>query len=116
MGTRDERRVAAKALAQAAPGEGAEMTFEPDDLPLCVSWWPEAAEVISRHRRNSHAKENGVLAAKQRKLALDYYRKNKDAINAKRRATRPSRSKKATAVRGCGVSGTPGLPASASRA
>jgi hypothetical protein len=68
------------------------VTFEDDDLPRCFSWWPEAAEVIARNRRNSHHREDGVTAKKQRALALDYYRRNRDAINAKRRAKRAQKA------------------------
>jgi len=71
------------------------MILEADDLPGCVSWWPEAAEVLAQWKQDQgDRKADGVYMAKQRKLALDYYRKNREAINAKRRATRPSRAKR----------------------
>lgn len=62
------------------------ITYDPDDLPGVVSWWPEAAEVISRQKRDFKSRFlDGRYKTQHNACSKRYYEKNKEQINAKRR-------------------------------
>lgn len=74
--------------------------IEEDDLPGVVSWWPEAAEVVSRFKQDfSDRKVDGVRMYKQRTWSKTYYQKHQKEIDAKRKIVRHANKLEQAAVR-----------------
>lgn len=73
-----------------------DMTYDADDLPGAASWWDTYIDTRARDIGSLEAwKLTETYKVRQRALALAYYHKNRDSINAARRANRPSRAKPA---------------------